>query len=113
MTGPDNPPPPGGPGRDAFGDYELQLRTVGCEAVDPLAAWAEDVAAAAPPLTDEQFALLAPLFTGKPLTGRDSRPTPGQGHLPIGAGSPARRDLVEPARASGIATSGGPGPSGR
>ena len=62
MTGPVNDPPPGGPGRDdLFGDYELQLATVGCEVIDALAA---ATAAAAPALTDEQHATLARIFAG-------------------------------------------------
>jgi len=65
MTGPVTPPPPSGPGRlDEFDDSDLYLATVGCEVVDPLAAWAEALAAAAPSLTGSQGDLLRRVFGG-------------------------------------------------
>ena len=61
-SGPSNPPPPGGPGRDFIDDdYELQLASVGCEVTDALA---EATAAAAPALTDEQHKVLNRIFAG-------------------------------------------------
>jgi hypothetical protein len=64
VTGPVTDPPPSGPGKDFLDEYDLQLATVGCEVIDPLAAWAEAVAAAAPPLTADQRAGLARLLGG-------------------------------------------------
>jgi hypothetical protein len=64
-TGPSNPTPPGGPGRaDLFGDYDLQLRTVGCDVIDALAAAADAVVAVAPPATNDQRASLARILRG-------------------------------------------------
>jgi hypothetical protein len=62
MTGPVTDPPPSGPGKDLFGDYAEQLATVGSEVIEPLAEYLERVAAAAPRLTDDQYAKLIPLF---------------------------------------------------
>jgi hypothetical protein len=60
MTGPNNPPPPGGPGR-----YFYQPTTADVLAVlDEVDAWAEKVAAGAPPLTAETRAQLERLFAG-------------------------------------------------
>lgn len=62
MTGPINPPPPGGPGRDLIDDdYELQLATVGFDVIDAIA---EATAAAAPTLTDDQRTTIARIFAG-------------------------------------------------
>jgi hypothetical protein len=67
MTGPVTDPSPGGPGRSSeelFGEYAGQLAATGCEVIDPLRAWAEQLAAAAPPLTDGQRDMLARIFGG-------------------------------------------------
>lgn len=61
-AGPSNPTPPAGPGRHLFGDYADQLGAIGCEVIDPLAAAAEAIAAAAPPLDRDQHELLARVF---------------------------------------------------
>lgn len=91
-TAPTTPPPPGGPGRDdLYGEYGEQLTTVGCGVIDPLVAWAETIAAAAPPLTDEQFAFLAPLFSRTPARtgpgGPAPRPLPAPGPPPAPGGA--------------------------
>lgn len=69
-SGPSNPTPPPGPGREKFDDSDLYLATVGIDVVDALAAetnhMIDVVVAAAPRLSDGQRAHLRRLFAGGP-----------------------------------------------